>query len=122
MTNVNTINTSTMDLCIWSFVFLFGSCGQIFFFSAGFLNLGLENCPGNVGLKDQLMAFQWVKDNIQYFGGDPNNITVFGPSAGASSIHLHLTSPLSQSNVNKIATRVELFLKKRACSCSLIYM
>lgn len=76
---------------------------------AGFLNLGLENCPGNVGLKDQLMAFQWVKDNIQYFGGDPNSITVFGPSAGASSIHLHLTSSLSQSKVNnKVVGRVEL--------------
>lgn len=62
----------------------------------GFLNLGLEECSGNMGLKDQLMVFHWVKDNIEHFGGDPNNITLFGPSAGASSIHLHMMSPQSE--------------------------
>lgn len=60
------------------------------------MNLGIADCPGNMGLKDQLMAFRWVKENIEFFGGDPNNITVFGQSAGASSIHLHNLSPLSE--------------------------
>lgn len=51
---------------------------------------------GNFGLKDQLMALQWVKENIPRFGGDPNNVTLLGESAGAASIHLHMFSPLSK--------------------------
>ncbi|XP_065225811.1 esterase FE4-like [Planococcus citri] len=62
----------------------------------GFLNLGIPECPGNVGIKDQLMALQWIKDNIIHFGGDPNNITVFGESAGASSVHYLAISPATQ--------------------------
>ena len=45
---------------------------------------------------DQLMAMQWVKDNIAQFGGNPNNITLMGGSAGAASVGLHLLSPLSR--------------------------
>lgn len=51
---------------------------------------------GNYGLYDQLVALQWVKDNIAAFGGDPDNITVMGQSSGAMSVQLHCLSPLSK--------------------------
>ncbi|XP_025406472.1 bile salt-activated lipase-like isoform X4 [Sipha flava] len=61
----------------------------------GFLNLDVDECPGNMGLKDQLFAIKWVKNNISAFGGDTDNITIFGESAGSASVHCHLLSPQS---------------------------
>jgi para-nitrobenzyl esterase len=49
---------------------------------------------GNYALMDQLASLQWIRRNIAAFGGDPDNITVFGNSAGGASIHVMLTSPL----------------------------
>lgn len=51
--------------------------------------------PANFGLLDQQAGIAWVKRNIAAFGGDPNNITIFGQSAGAGSVAAHLTSPLT---------------------------
>ena len=51
---------------------------------------------GNYGFLDQNMALQWVNKNIKSFGGNPNQVTLFGESAGANSTCLHLASPLSQ--------------------------
>ncbi|NWU65083.1 CEL lipase, partial [Pterocles burchelli] len=59
----------------------------------GFLSTGDANMPGNYGLKDQHMAIAWVKRNIKAFGGDPENITIFGESAGAVSVSLQMLSP-----------------------------
>ncbi|CAH0728291.1 unnamed protein product, partial [Brenthis ino] len=62
----------------------------------GFLSLENEEVSGNMGLKDQVMALKWVRDNIESFGGDPQRITIFGESAGAASVHLHMLSPASK--------------------------
>ncbi|KAL6428698.1 hypothetical protein ACFW04_007943 [Cataglyphis niger] len=67
----------------------------------GFLNVGHEEVSGNQGLKDQVAALKWVKENIEIFGGDPNNITIFGVSAGGLSAHLLMMSPLSKGLFHK---------------------
>ncbi len=51
---------------------------------------------GNYGLYDQLTAIKWVHDNISAFGGDPDNMTIMGQSAGAMSVQQHCLSPLSE--------------------------
>ncbi|KAK9746439.1 Carboxylesterase family [Popillia japonica] len=50
--------------------------------------------PGNAGLKDVVFALKWVQQNIENFSGDPNNVTMFGGSAGAVAAHLLMLSPL----------------------------
>ncbi|XP_033099594.1 cholinesterase 1-like [Anneissia japonica] len=62
----------------------------------GFLVTGDDEAPGNYGMLDQILALQWVQDNIAAFNGDPNSITIFGESAGAASVHLQILSPLSK--------------------------
>lgn len=70
--------------------------------TVGFLSLENEKVPGNAGLKDQVMALQWVQQNIKQFGGDPDNVTIFGESAGGASVHYHMLSPMSQGKCRKI--------------------
>lgn len=68
----------------------------------GFLSFPSAGISGNAGLKDQLLVFKWVKENISQFGGDPNNVTVFGESAGSISTYLHYLSKNSSQYFNRV--------------------
>jgi carboxylesterase type B len=67
--------------------------------------LGFPNAAGastqNVGVLDQRLALEWVRDNIAYFGGDPSKIMIWGQSAGAASVDIHnyafYTDPIAHS-------------------------
>lgn len=61
----------------------------------GFLNADNHILPGNAALYDQRLALEWISENIAYFGGDPNFITLFGEHSGAVSIGYHLITPES---------------------------
>ncbi|XP_023246026.1 uncharacterized protein LOC106645896 [Copidosoma floridanum] len=67
----------------------------------GFLSLGHEVAPSNIGLRDILFSLQWVQNNIKAFGGNPNNVTVFGSSAGAVISHLLTLIPKAKGLLHK---------------------
>ncbi|MHA1986302.1 MAG: carboxylesterase/lipase family protein [Promethearchaeota archaeon] len=69
----------------------------------GFLYLpDAPNASANVGLLDQIQALKWVKENIAHFGGDPENVTAFGESAGAGAICSLLGMPDAKGLFNRI--------------------
>ncbi len=60
-----------------------------------------NNVSGNYGTLDQIAALRWVKENISEFGGDPNNVTIFGESAGGQAVTSLMISPLSEGLFHK---------------------
>lgn len=63
----------------------------------GFMGTSDGVIPGNLGLKDQVVALQWVYENIVYFGGNKFKVTLVGHGAGAVAAHLHVLSPISNN-------------------------
>ncbi|MGC2637010.1 MAG: carboxylesterase/lipase family protein [Acidobacteriaceae bacterium] len=67
-----------------------------FYAGEGLAEESPHHAAGNYGLMDQTAAIAWVKKNIKNFGGDPNNITIFGESAGSFSVSAQMASPLAK--------------------------
>uniref|UniRef100_A0A2A4J3L3 Carboxylic ester hydrolase n=1 Tax=Heliothis virescens TaxID=7102 RepID=A0A2A4J3L3_HELVI len=68
----------------------------------GFLCLGTEDVPGNAGMKDQVALLRWVNENIANFGGNPNDVTLAGFSAGSASVDLLLLSKSAKGLFHRV--------------------
>jgi acetylcholinesterase len=68
----------------------------------GFLSTGTREAVGNMGLKDQVLALQWIERNIAKFGGDPESVTITGLSAGGFSVTSHMASEMSQGLFHRV--------------------
>ena len=67
----------------------------------GYMCLDHPEIAGNMGMMDQALALDWVRAHIQDFGGNPDEITVFGESAGAASASYHMLSPMSRDKFQR---------------------
>jgi para-nitrobenzyl esterase len=61
-----------------------------------------HHASGNQGILDQIAALKWVRDNVASFGGDPDNVTIFGNSAGSLDASVLMTSPLSKGSFRQV--------------------
>ncbi|CAF4915611.1 unnamed protein product [Pieris macdunnoughi] len=68
----------------------------------GFLCMGTDDIPGNAGMKDQVALLRWVKENIANFGGDSDDVTIAGYSAGSVAVDLLMLSDMAKGLFNKV--------------------
>ena len=87
-------NLSKKGVLVVSFNYRLGVFG--FFSHPELTRESGHGASGNYGLLDQVAALQWVQKNIAKFGGDPNNVTIFGESAGSFSVSALMASPLAK--------------------------
>jgi para-nitrobenzyl esterase len=87
-------NLSKLGVLVVSLNYRLGIFG--FFAHPGLTKESGHNASGNYGLLDQVAALEWVKKNIATFGGDPDNVTIFGESAGSMSVSALVASPLAR--------------------------
>ncbi|MFN8300200.1 MAG: carboxylesterase/lipase family protein [Chitinophagales bacterium] len=86
------------DVVVVTINYRMGALGFLYFDQMPGGNQGME---ANLGLKDQVAALKWVKDNIAAFGGDPNQVTIFGESAGAISVQSLMAAPSAKGLFSK---------------------
>jgi carboxylesterase type B len=89
----------TGNLVVVDFNYRLGALG----FLAAKDGMPQHSLTGNYGFLDQQFALQWVQDNIAAFGGDPAEVTIFGQSAGAMSVGLHLVAAPASRNLFRAA-------------------
>jgi hypothetical protein len=65
-----------------------------------------SDLPGDYGIFDQVMALQWIQENIRAFRGDPDKVTIFGNSAGGWSVSLHLILEQSKGMISVLESNV----------------
>ncbi|MGD0613946.1 MAG: carboxylesterase/lipase family protein [Verrucomicrobiota bacterium] len=87
-------NLSKKGVMVVSFNYRLGVFG--FFAHPGLTQESGHNASGNYGLLDQVAALEWIQKNIATFGGDPDNVTIFGESAGSLSVSALMASPLAR--------------------------
>ena len=92
---------SSHELVIVSINYRLGFLGWFYHPSFAATSNNLEDKSGNFGTLDQIMALKWVKQNIEDFGGDKNNVTIFGESAGGHNVFALLSSPLAKGLFHK---------------------
>uniref|UniRef100_A0A2A4J554 Carboxylic ester hydrolase n=1 Tax=Heliothis virescens TaxID=7102 RepID=A0A2A4J554_HELVI len=68
----------------------------------GFLCLGTEDAPGNAGMQDQVALLRWVQKNINSFGGNPDDVTIIGSSAGSASVDLLMLSKSAEGLFHRV--------------------
>lgn len=70
----------------------------------GFLNDGIDNgiLEGNYGIRDVVVAMEWINKYISEFGGDPESVTIFGQSAGSSGVGILALSPMTTGLFHRV--------------------